>query len=245
MRCPGLSCLFTLAALAGFGGVAFAQPPEPTTRQAAIEQAQGEKLKNLKPYVPSKGERIAARLERVLTGEGKHFHPFFQSAYSGGGFAVGAGWLQHVSPFNFIDVRGSYSVANYKRAEIEFVAPRLFHRRGELSLLGGWREGAQIGFRGLGIDSPKDNRTNYGLTVPHASGNLTLWPARKYLLLGGGAEWAKWSQEPGSGSFPSIETAYTPATLPGLNAEVTYVHTQATVGLDWRTLTRILPVGRL
>jgi hypothetical protein len=215
--------------------MAFAQAPEPTTRQAAIEQAQAEKSKNLRPYVPNKGERIAGKLENILTGEGKHFHPFFESAYSGGGFAVGAGYMQHVSPFNFIDIRGSYSIAQYKRAEIEFVAPRLFHRRGELSLLGGWREGAQIGFRGLGTDSPKDNRTNYGLTLPHASGNLTLWPARKHLLLGGGVEWAKWSQEPGSGSFPSIETAYTPATLPGLNATVTYVHTQATVGLDWRT----------
>ena len=28
---------------------------------------------------------------------------------------------------------------------------------------------------------------------------------------------------------------YTPATLPGLGAEVTYLHTQGTVGLDWRT----------
>ncbi len=130
---------------------------------------------------------------------------------------------------------GSYSIAQYKRAEIEFVAPRIFHRRGELSLLGGWREATQVGFRGLGIDSQRENRTNYGFTRPYASGHLTLWPARKYLLLAGGAEWTKWSQEPGIGRFPSVETVYTPATLPGLGADVTYVHTQGTVGLDWRT----------
>ena len=45
----------------------------------------------------------------------------------------------------------------------------------------------------------------------------------------------RWSQEPGEGSFPSVETRYTPDELPGLGAEVTYVHTQGTVGLDWRT----------
>jgi hemolysin activation/secretion protein len=32
-----------------------------------------------------------------------------------------------------------------------------------------------------------------------------------------------------------VETTYTPETLPGLGAEVTYLHTQGTVGIDWRT----------
>jgi hypothetical protein len=212
-----------------------AQPPESTTRQAAIEQAQAEKLKVLHPYVPSKGEQLAARVERILTGEGKHVHPFFESAYSGGGFAFGAGYARYVSGYNFLDVRGSYSMANYKRAEIEFVAPRLFHRRGELSLIGGWRDAPQVRFDGLGIDTSKDDRTNYRLQRPNASGLLTLRPTRRYLLLRGGVEWTKWSQEPGQGSFPSVETVYTPETLPGLGADPAYVHTQATVGFDWRT----------
>jgi hypothetical protein len=235
MHCLGLSSLFSLVALAGSVGVALAQQPESTTRQAAIEQAQAEKLKVLHPYVPNKGEQLAARVERILTGEGKHVHPFFESAYSGGGFAFGAGYARYVSGYNFVDVRGSYSMANYKRAEIEFVAPRLFHRRGELSLIGGWRDAPQVRFDGLGIDTSKDDRTNYRLLRPNASGLLTLRPTRRYLLLRGGVEWTKWSQEPGQGSFPSVETVYTPATLPGLGADPAYVHTQATVGFDWRT----------
>jgi len=235
MRCLGLSSLFTLVTLTGSAGVALAQQSEPTSRQAAIEQAQAEKLKVLHPYVPNKGERLAARVERILTGEGKHVHPFFESAYSGGGFAFGAGFARYVSGYNFVDVRGSYSMANYKRAEVEFVAPRLFHRRGELSLIGGWRDAPQVRFDGLGIDTSKDDRTNYRLQRPNASGLLTLRPTRRYLLLRGGVEWTKWSQEPGQGSFPSVDTVYTPATLPGLGADPTYVHTQATVGFDWRT----------
>jgi Omp85 superfamily domain len=62
-----------------------------------------------------------------------------------------------------------------------------------------------------------------------------VFPTRRLLMLRGGAEFTQWSQEPGKGSFPSVETRYTPADLPGLGAEVTYLHTQGTLGIDWRT----------
>ncbi len=74
-----------------------------------------------------------------------------------------------MSSFNFVDVRGSYSTANYKRVEAEFVAPRLFHRRGELSVLGGWRDAPQINFTGLGNDTSTDNKTSFSLTLPYVS----------------------------------------------------------------------------
>ena len=54
-------------------------------------------------------------------------------------------------------------------------------------------------------------------------------------MLGGGAEYSRWSLDSGEGSVPSIDTVFTPETLPGLGAEVTYLHTQGAVGLDWRT----------
>ncbi len=54
-------------------------------------------------------------------------------------------------------------------------------------------------------------------------------------MLGGGFEVSRWTQRPGEGAFPSVETRYTPEELPGLGAEVTYLHSQATVGIDWRT----------
>ncbi len=71
-----------------------------------------------------------------------------------------------------LDVRGSYTIKGYKRAEAEFIAPRLFHRRGALSLLGGWREATQVGFYGLGTDTSKDDRTNYGFQQPYGSATL-------------------------------------------------------------------------
>ena len=51
------------------------------------------------------------------------WYPFFENAYSGGGFTLGVGHLNYVSAYNMIDVRGS----------------------SKLSLLGGWREAMQVG----------------------------------------------------------------------------------------------------
>jgi len=234
MRCSGFTSLLILLTLAGAAGAVNAQQPEPTTRQGAIEQAQAEKAKDLKPYVPTKAEWWAQRVENVLTGQRRRPRPYFDSAYAGGGFALGGAYTQFVNAYNFVDMRGSYSTANYKRVEAEFVAPRLFHRRGELSVLGGWRNAPEINFTGLGNDTSTDNKTSFSLTLPYVSTLLTLKPTRRYLTLRGGVEWSKWTQEPGEGRFPSVETVYTPATLPGLGADPTYIHTQGMVGFDWR-----------
>ena len=212
-----------------------AQASQPATRQAAIEQEQAAKVPNLHPYIPDKGEQIFQRIDTVLEGGQLRWHPFFESAYSGGGFTLGVGHTNYVSAYNYLDVRGSYTITGYKRAEVEFVAPRIFNRRGHLSVLGGWREATQVGFYGIGPDTSKDDRTNYLFQQPYGSALLTVYPRRRNLMLRGGVEFTQWSQEPGQGSSPSVEEVYTPETLPGLGAEVTYVHTQGTLGLDWRT----------
>ena len=104
--------------------------------------------------------------EYLLTGAVK-WHPFFTSAYGGGGFTLGAGYLQHVGDYNTLDTRGSYTFSNYKRIEAEFIAPRLFDRRGRLSVLGGWREAPQVSFFGVGNDSNQDAGTSYGFRQPY------------------------------------------------------------------------------
>jgi len=208
---------------------------EPQTREAAIEQEQADKDKILHPYVPGKVEGVLNRIDDILVNGVPRWHPFFNNAYSGGGFTLGAGYANRLSAYNLIDVRGSYTFLGYKRLEAEFTAFRLFHRRGTLSLLGGWREATQVGFYGTGTDTSKDNRTNYEFQQPYGAATLTVRPTRRMLMLRGGLELSKWSLGPGQGTFPSVETVYTPATLPGLGAETTYLHPQGTVGFDWRT----------
>ena len=228
---------FVIAAalFAGAAAPVVAQEPEPTTREAAIEQAQAEKVKTLHPYVPGKGERLLNRAEEILTNGIPRWHPYFESAYYGGGFTLGAGYAHSVSPYNTIDVRGSYTILGYKRIEAEFTAPRLFKRRGSLTLLGGWREATQAAFYGVGMDTSTDDRADFDFRQPYGSATMTVWPTRGLLMLRGGLELSRWSQRPAEGEFPSVETVYTPATLPGLGTKTTYLHSQGTVGLDSRT----------
>src|SRR6478672_2992237 len=225
VRTPGVLKLIALAAFAsGVAMPAAAQESDTTTREAVIEQEQAAKVPALHPYVLSKGEKLANKADEILNQGGLRWHPFFTSAYSGGGFTLGMGYMTHVSAYNTFDVRGSYTITGYKRVEAEFSAPRLFNRRGSLSILGGWREATQVGFYGLGMNNSVNDRTNYLFNQPYGSATLTFWPARRHVMLQGGGEYSRWSQEPGEGTFPSVETKYTPATLPGLGAKVTYLH---------------------
>lgn len=207
---------------------------EPSTRHTAIEQEETAKVTHLQPPVRRKVDPIFERIDRTLQGYQPRRHLFLENAYSGGGFAIGAGYASYVSAYNYIDTRASYSITNYKRAEAEFVAPRIFKRRGQLSVLGGWREATQVAFYGIGPDTSTTARTNYLFHQPYGSARLKFRPTRRVLMLGGGIEVTRWSQESGEGTFPSVETRYTPASLPGLGADVTYVHTQGTVALDSR-----------
>jgi hypothetical protein len=225
--------LFAMTAFAAAATVANAQPQEPETRQAVVEQAQREKVDTLHPYEPDAAERVFSKFDDFISRAPK-WHPFFDSAYSGGGFTLGAGYRQFVSSFNSVDVRGSYTIRGYKRAEAEFVAPHLFHRRGELSVVGGWREATQVDFYGYGTDSSKENGATYGFQQPYGSALLTVRPTRRFLLARGGFELSEWSLNDGTGGGRTVDDVYTPASLPGLGTKTTYLHTQGTIGFDWR-----------
>jgi len=79
------------------------------------------------------------------------------------------------------------------------------------------------------------DRADFDFRQPYGSGLMTLWPTRRLLMLRGGLELSQWSQRPSKGDIRSVETVYTSATLPGLGTTTTYLHSQGTVGLDWRT----------
>jgi hypothetical protein len=206
-----------------------------TTRTAVIEHEQDEKSKQLHPYVPGTAERYLDFAETVLTNRDIRWHPFFNNAYAGGGFTLGAGHISHFGSYNTLDVRGTVTFLGYLRLESEVIVPRLFGRRGTLSLLGGWRKATQVGFYGIGADTSKDNRANYGFQQPYGSATLEVRAHRNPLMVRGGFEVSQWQQKPGSGSDPSVETIYTPSTLPGLGTSPTYLHSQGTIGLDTRT----------
>jgi len=227
-----LALLGFLLAMPAGTAIAQEQKPQPETRAGQIEQQQ--EAKEVRPYQPGKAERWLDYAESTLT-TGSGFHPFFENAYSGGGFTLGAGYLKYISPYNTVDVRGSITFSGYKRIEAEFIAPELFGRPLRLSVLGGWRDATEVGFYGLGTDTSQESRVNYSFEQPYASTLLSFRPGRRLLLLAGGVEVSQWNSGPSDDQdHPSIETVYTPDTLPGLGAQPVYVHTQGTIGIDSR-----------
>jgi hypothetical protein len=209
--------------------------PAPATRAALIEQAQSEKAAAVRPYEPGKVEQVLNNIEASLLSGAIHVHPFFESAYAGGGFTLGAGYAQHVSSYNVLDLRGSITLSGYKRIEAAFMAPRLFGAPAGLTLIGGWREATRVGFYGIGNEHTSSaDRTNYKFSQPYGSAALDVRPGRSVLLLRGAADVARWDVRGGGGSAPSIDEVYTADTLPGLGATTTYLHTEGTVGIDSR-----------
>ena len=160
---------------------AVAQEADTTTRTSLIEHAQAEKAAALQPYTPGAAEKWLDYAENYLTSGQLHWHPFFTSAYAGGGFTLGGGYMQHLGSYNLLDLRGSLTFSGYKRVEAAFTAPdRWFGRRVNLSFLGGWREATQVGFYGLGNSTSKDSRVNYGFKQPYASAAIAIFPKRTF-----------------------------------------------------------------
>ena len=207
----------------------------PASRTAAIEQAQAQKATALHPFEPGKVEETLDRVEDLLVSGRLHVHPFFQSAYAGGGFTLGAGYITHVSSYNLLDLRGSFTFSGYKRIEAAFMAPRFLDRHATLTLLGGWREATQVGFYGIGTENTsKQDRANYSFDQPYGAAEIAFRPTRKVFALLAGAEISQWNQGAGSGSAPSVDEVYTPATLQGLDSNPVYLHTHAGGAIDWR-----------
>jgi hypothetical protein len=209
------------------------QPPA-QTRAGLIEQQQAEKAASLVAATPDKAEAYVTRISDIFLSGDMRWHAFFHSAYSGGGFTMGAGYTEFIGSTNTLDTRGSITFSGYKRIESEFIAPNLFGRRATFSAIGGWREATQVGFYGIGMTSTVDARTNYSFQQPYGSATLLVRPARNWLFVRGSLEITQWKQSAGSGDVPSIETKYTPETLPGLGAQPVYLHSTATAGLDTR-----------
>ena len=193
--------LFAIAALTtASSAVAFAQgpgaadPAEPQqapaapapSRQALIEQEQADKDKNLKPYIPNKGERLFQRLDTIIAGGTLRMASVLRQRLFGRRVHARSGPCQLRQRLQLHRCTGSYTISGYKRVEAEFVAPRLFNRRGHLSVLGGWREATQVGFYGIGTNTSKDDRTNYLFQQPYGVGAAERVPDAP------GADAARW-----------------------------------------------------
>jgi hypothetical protein len=203
------------------------------SREELITNAQAEKSRNLKPYEPTRAERFLQRFE-TFTVPRSGFYPAIGSIYPGGGLALGLGYRQLFGDHSRWTVSGQYSIKSYKQFEVVNLSHG--HLRGRLNfdLRAGWMDATQVAFYGLGMDNSRDDRSNFRFKETYAGGTVTLRPVR-WVVLGAGLTYEDYRLESGLGTAPSVEEVHTTLTAPGLGISPTYVHGEATGGIDWRT----------
>ena len=84
------------------------------------------------------------------------------------------------------------------------------------------------------MDTTLDARANFNLREGYGEATAALWPI-DWTMLAGSVSVEGYTIKSGKGDEPSIEDAFTPATAPGLGANPTYIHSQATAAIDSRT----------
>jgi hypothetical protein len=203
------------------------------TRAGAIAQQQAEKAQHLAPYEPTKAEQIAAEVQRRFLGSPDGLYPWFDSAYSGGGFMFGAGYRKFARDRTFRDARGLYSFKNYKRFELLTTSLGLAHGHIDFQALGGWRDATQVAFYGVGGDTTPETKSNFGMQQAYVGATATIRGAAKSMVELG-LQYEDYLVKGGSGSSPSTDQAFTPETAPGLHSDPTYLHTTVTGGFDTR-----------
>ena len=210
--------------------------PPADSRAGEIAARQAEKAKKLTPPTVNRVEKAVNNFEeRYLTGQ-VAFHPWFTSAYSGGGFTLGAGYAKHVSSYN--TCRRSRQLHDQELQAYRSGIPGAAAVRPSRLALGDRAAGARPRRSRSTASAPATRRRTTAPTSVSSSRICRRCSSTgrraRYFLLGAGLEFAKWDTGPGSGSAPSVDEVYTPSTLPGLNASPTYVHPQGTIAFDWR-----------
>jgi hypothetical protein len=228
--CPGCR---TLVCAAGLALMAAASAGAQTTRAETIAEAQAEKARALRPYVPATAERVAADVKRRLFETPNGFYPWLDSVYSGGGFTLGGGYRRFYGDRTFWDARGLYSAKQYKRFELATDSVGSARGRVDLRAVAGWRDATEVSFYGIGGDTASDAKSNFRMQQAYAGGAFRgRVPGR--LVFDVGVAYEDFTLESGLGSSPSIEDAYTAATAPGLGSNPAFVHMAWTVARDSR-----------
>ena len=203
------------------------------TRAAEVARKQEEKAAASHPYAPTRFEKVMTDLENSFVSPPSGIFPYFGSVYPGGGFTLGAGYRHFYAKEAVWEVKGLYSIKNYKNIEVGTRTPWNYAGRWATGVRAGWRDATQVGYYGLGQDATKDDRANARIQWAYFVGELAFRPS-SWTRLEAEVGYDDMKDEGGSGSAPSIETVYNPTTAPGLFQHLKYIRTQGAAAIDWR-----------
>ena len=203
------------------------------SREGTIVAEQATKAANVTPHTPHPAEQILIKVRQGLIDEPTGFYPYFDSVYSGGGFTLGAGFRGFTGDRAHWNVAGLFSVKGYKLIRADGMAPGLWSGLVDLRSTVSWRDATQVRSHGLGIESPADMDTAFRMQQTFAGGDATVRPAR-WLRLTAGASYEHYVIEAPTGDHTSVEYVFAADAAPGVGVNPSYVHSSASVAVDWR-----------
>src|SRR5690242_926597 len=152
---PRLAIFVGAIALAGKLPAQDATPASSREETYALQQA--EKARTSQPPKHDRAEELVRKAEDLFLVDPSGFFPVFDSVYQGGGLTVGGGYRKFYGDNSFWQVKGLYSVLNYKLAEGAIVSRDHWNKRLTLGTRLGWRDATQVAYYGIGQQSkPED-----------------------------------------------------------------------------------------
>lgn len=228
MSCESIGRTLLLAGTLGLlAAPAFSQQ----SRADEIAQQQAEKDARLTPNTSTTAERALDWFEDHFA-DPTTLYLTFGEVYSSSGFAPGVAHRAALGRAR-LNVGGAYSLQGYKLAHASLDFPELAGDKLDVETRLRWVDATQVPFYGLGNDSIKGGRVNYGLRSLEAGASAAFKPVPWYRV-GVGMAWRSLEDREGVGRRPSIETLHSRLTAPGLLSDTQYVETTAFTAIDFR-----------
>jgi hypothetical protein len=198
-----------------------------TTRADTIAEQQAEKAKALGAEGPTKAELVIRRvlLSPLLNG-GEGLYPWFGSVYSGTGVGIGAGFLKRLEQGAYVTMQTGVSLNNSMVLRGQFAAPELWRGMLQVDANGQWLDARGVSFYGLGQDSDRSYRERFDFAPKDIGGNITIKP-RRHVFMSGGYTFMNFDSTRDTPRFRGADA-------PGLDEELNFHVSRATLAYDWR-----------
>ena len=228
--------VLTLALTCLAADVAFSQ--EPATRAEADRKRREEKAAQAKPYEPNGVERAInfAETKAIFILDREGFYPKLGSLTVGSGFAYGLGFRNRSLFENTaaLDLWAAASIRRYNAVEARLTFPRLAANRLYFETWASRRDYPQENFFGLGPDSDRADRSDYGILTNHGGARSGIRPVEA-LLVGGGLEYLQPRLGRGNSSeLPDLPDVFDPSQVPGFETESNFLRSDAFIEVDYR-----------
>ena len=199
-----------------------------STRVETIAEQQAEKARQLGVEGPSRAEQVIRRvlLSPLLSG-GDGLYPWFGSVFSGTGMAVGAGFLKRFEDAASVNVQTGISLNNSMTVRAAAASPEVWHDMLQFHASAQWLDARGVSFYGRGQDSDRANRERYDYEPVDVTAHATFKPGR-FFTLSGGYSRLDFNTHRDVSRFTIDE-------MPGVDRELTYGISRASIAFDWRT----------